>query len=193
MPRKPSYDRDVLIDRAQDLFWRKGWAAVSMKDLEAALGIGTGSFYAAFGSKEALYALALDRYAEQNAVQLARLSEGVEPIEALKAYVLSMAEGGETAGRACMLAKTLLELGPQGNALADRAASHLARSEERFVALFEIARARGDLHSRHDPARLARRLHSDLLGLVVSAERPDVDARVLAGGIAESLDALTAG
>ncbi|MEM8803455.1 MAG: helix-turn-helix domain-containing protein, partial [Pseudomonadota bacterium] len=63
MPRKPEYDRDDLIDRARTLFWRKGWAGSSLKDLEDKLKINPGSFYAAFGSKDALFELTLDRYA----------------------------------------------------------------------------------------------------------------------------------
>ncbi|MEL7079866.1 MAG: TetR/AcrR family transcriptional regulator, partial [Pseudomonadota bacterium] len=34
MPRKPAYDKNALIDRARDLFWKQGWAGTSLKDLE---------------------------------------------------------------------------------------------------------------------------------------------------------------
>ncbi|MEO1734071.1 MAG: helix-turn-helix domain-containing protein, partial [Pseudomonadota bacterium] len=61
MPRKPEYDRDDLIDRARNLFWKRGWAGTSLKDLEAELKLKPGSFYAAFGSKDALFELSLDR------------------------------------------------------------------------------------------------------------------------------------
>ena len=63
MPHKPNYDRDELIVRARDLFWKRGWAGTSLKDLEAVLQMKPGSFYAAFGSKEALFALAMEKYA----------------------------------------------------------------------------------------------------------------------------------
>jgi AcrR family transcriptional regulator len=46
------------------LFWRKGYAATAISDLTEAMGIGSTSLYAAFGSKEALYAEALLRYGE---------------------------------------------------------------------------------------------------------------------------------
>lgn len=192
MPRKPSYDRDDLIERALVLFWRQGWAGTSMKDLEAALGLRPGSFYAAFGSKDALYTLALDRYAADGAARLDALSESLPPIEALKAHVRSVAFDAAGAGRACMLAKTLLELGPRGSPLAERASDHLARAEARFAGLFDAARDGGGLDPRQDPARLARRFQSDLLGLRVSAERPGMDACALADEIAEGLDALVA-
>ncbi len=72
MPCKPEYDRDLLIDRARDLFWQRGWASTSLKDLEATLQMKPGSFYAAFGSKDALFGLALDKYALDGAERLRR-------------------------------------------------------------------------------------------------------------------------
>ena len=44
------------------LFWRYGYEGVSISDLTNAIGIAPPSLYAAFGSKEALYREALDRY-----------------------------------------------------------------------------------------------------------------------------------
>ena len=37
MARSPSYNRDAALDTALDLFWKKGYHATSLKDLEAAL------------------------------------------------------------------------------------------------------------------------------------------------------------
>ena len=56
MARRAGYDRDEVLARAQALFWRKGYHTTSLKDLEAALNMRPGSIYAAFGSKEALFA-----------------------------------------------------------------------------------------------------------------------------------------
>ncbi len=44
------------------LFWIRGYEATSIADLTEAMGIGTKSLYAAFGSKDALYAEALKYY-----------------------------------------------------------------------------------------------------------------------------------
>jgi len=45
-------------------FWRKGFAATSMNNLCDAMDVRSPSLYAAFGSKEALYREALERYVE---------------------------------------------------------------------------------------------------------------------------------
>ncbi|UWQ17144.1 TetR/AcrR family transcriptional regulator [Jannaschia sp. M317] len=190
MPRPPAYDRDALIDRARDLFWEKGWAGTSMKDLEAALDMRPGSFYAAFGSKDALFGLTLDRYAQDGAATLARWARDGTPLDALKAHLLSFAQPGNRPSQACMLVKGLLEIGTRNPALSDRIAAHLDGMEARFAALFAAAQAAGEVAGHHDPRRLARRYQADLTGLRATAERPGVDARALADELVADLDRL---
>jgi AcrR family transcriptional regulator len=62
--RPRAFDRDEALEAAMVLFWRKGFAAASMNDLCDAMGVRSPSLYAAFGSKEALYLEAVDRYVE---------------------------------------------------------------------------------------------------------------------------------
>jgi AcrR family transcriptional regulator len=62
--RPREFDRDAALQAAMLMFWRKGFAATSMNDLCDAMGIRSPSLYAAFGSKEALYLEAIDRYVQ---------------------------------------------------------------------------------------------------------------------------------
>src|SRR3712207_2285373 len=64
-PRK--FDREAALALATHVFWSKGYEAASISDLTKAMGIGSPSLYAAFGSKEALYAEALQHYARKYA------------------------------------------------------------------------------------------------------------------------------
>ncbi|MCZ4353556.1 TetR/AcrR family transcriptional regulator [Roseovarius aestuarii] len=187
MSRKPNFNRDELINLARDLFWKRGWAGTSLKDLEAALKIKPGSFYAAFGSKDALFELAMDKYASDGAERLKELAHRYGPIKALQRFP-EMAVGNATApAKACMLSKTLLELHAHNHPLANKANHLLLRMEAQFADLFRQAQSAGDIDSEHVPETLARRYQSDLLGLRVSAERDGVDARAIAQEIADSL------
>lgn len=187
MPRKPSYDREDLIRRARDVFWKRGWAGTSLKDLEDVLKLKPGSFYAAFGSKDALYQLALDQYASDGASALSELEHSRGALAALQAYPRHIIENRNATARACMLAKTLLELSPHGHPLAEHANAHLDGMEERFTALFAKAQANNDIGQSHDPKSLARRYQSDLLGMRVSAERPHHDTAATLREIEDSL------
>jgi AcrR family transcriptional regulator len=191
MPRKPSYDRNDLIERARDLFWERGWAGTSLKDLEAALQMKPGSFYAAFGSKEALFALAMEKYATDGSARLDALAQDLGPITALQQFP-GMVVGNDAApAKACMLSKTLLELHAHNHPLAHDANMHLLKMEAHFAKLFEQAQSAGDIDGGHNPQVLARRYQSDLLGLRVSAEREGVDAKAIAAEIAHDLGNLS--
>ncbi|MGR3907935.1 TetR/AcrR family transcriptional regulator [Burkholderia sp. SR8] len=62
--RPRSFDKEAVLDRAMEVFWRLGYEGASMTDLTAAMGIAAPSLYAAFGSKEALFRQAVEHYRE---------------------------------------------------------------------------------------------------------------------------------
>lgn len=190
MPRKPTYDRDALIAKARDIFWRHGWAGTSLKDLERELKLNPGSIYAAFGSKDALYALALKRYAKDGVANIKALSQELGPLGALKAQPRLVVEASGLPTKACMLSKTYAELQARNHDLADQARAHMVEMKSCFADLFRSAQAAGEISPEHDPDRLAARYQSDLLGLRLSAERDDVNASEIAVDIADDLDRL---
>jgi AcrR family transcriptional regulator len=73
--RPRSFNRDHALCQARQLFWARGYEGVRLADLQEAMGgIAAPSFYAAFGSKEALF---------REIVELYRRTEGRAPAEAL--------------------------------------------------------------------------------------------------------------
>src|SRR6202047_772754 len=62
--RPRSFDAGKALDRAVEVFWRKGYEGASLSDLTKAMGINRPSLYAAFGDKDKLFRKVLDRYAE---------------------------------------------------------------------------------------------------------------------------------
>ena len=62
MARQKEFDREEALDRAMAAFWSKGYAATSIEDLVAHMGIQRGSLYGTFGDKRRLFLAALDRY-----------------------------------------------------------------------------------------------------------------------------------
>ncbi|HEX5959426.1 MAG TPA: helix-turn-helix domain-containing protein, partial [Hyphomicrobiaceae bacterium] len=60
--RPREFDTEKALDRALEVFWRKGYEGASISELTDAMGINRPSLYAAFGNKEDLFRKALDRY-----------------------------------------------------------------------------------------------------------------------------------
>src|SRR3954469_9833039 len=73
MARIREFDVDAAVGAAMEAFRRTGYEGTSMRDLAEATGLGSGSIYAAFGSKEGLFLAALDLYRQRYAVPLIEL------------------------------------------------------------------------------------------------------------------------
>jgi TetR/AcrR family transcriptional repressor of nem operon len=63
--RPRSFDEDQVLDRAMLLFWKKGYEATGLSELEQATGLGRQSLYGAFGDKRALFLRIVERYFER--------------------------------------------------------------------------------------------------------------------------------
>jgi AcrR family transcriptional regulator len=73
--RPTEFDTDHALDVAMRLFWERGYEGTSMADLSLAMGIHPSSIYAAFGDKQALFALAAKRYADVPAQYMVKALE----------------------------------------------------------------------------------------------------------------------
>lgn len=62
MGRHRAFDIDKALDAILDVFWRKGYEGASYTDLTEAAGVERPGLYSAFGNKEALFRLVLERY-----------------------------------------------------------------------------------------------------------------------------------
>ncbi|WP_424810539.1 TetR/AcrR family transcriptional regulator [Roseococcus sp. YIM B11640] len=90
---------------AQGLFHARGYDAVSVAHITEALGINPPSFYAAFGSKAALYTRVLAHYSATEGVPLAEILRPGRPVaEALSAVLEDAARryGANTAAAGCL-------------------------------------------------------------------------------------------
>jgi AcrR family transcriptional regulator len=195
MARRAGYDRDEVLARAQALFWRKGYHTTSLKDLEAALNMRPGSIYAAFGSKEALFAETLHIYARRSREQLRQTRVAkASPLAGLAAYVraLGCIQADAVPSRACMLVKTLLETPDDDTVLRRLTEEIMEGMEAEFAAAFRAAQTAGELPDGTDPERLACRLQAEIFGLRAYAQRSDAQDKVarLAEDIARDIERL---
>ena len=65
MARTKTFDKQKVVHQALLLFWQQGYEATSIDDLEQHLGLNRSSIYNTFGSKHALFIMALRLYQAQ--------------------------------------------------------------------------------------------------------------------------------
>src|SRR5262245_16589595 len=91
MARPRQYDPDVVVDRAMQVFWAKGYEATSLDDICNATRLNRSSLYSAFGDKRALFLEALDRYGDRAVAKVAAALALPVPIrEALRSFLTEM-------------------------------------------------------------------------------------------------------
>jgi AcrR family transcriptional regulator len=169
--RPRGFDCDQVLDRALQVFWRKGYEGASLAELTKAMGINRPSLYAAFGDKEALFRKALDRYETgpvryfQEALQASTSREVAERLLYGTAEVV--ADGSHPAG--CLLVQGALAAGDEAEPVRRELAVRRGASMEAIRRRLQRARREGDLPAGADPAGLARYLATILHGMAVQA------------------------
>lgn len=195
MSRTALYNRHDALERALQLFWQKGFHATSLKDIEQALDMRPGSIYAAFGNKEGLFQESLEYYARLGLTEIERvLSHHDTPLLGLAAYVRQLGGIRDKAlpSRACMLVKSLLELGAREQTALTKVEMLLSGMETRFIECFREAQNVGEMDKQFDPVRLGRRLQAEVMGLRAFAQRSVESSTIhaLAEDMALSIEAL---
>jgi TetR/AcrR family transcriptional repressor of nem operon len=112
MSRNRTIDDEIVIDRAMAVFWRRGYAATSMRDLSEASGLGAAALYNRFTDKDGLFIEVLRRYADKGLFErLARLSAIVDPIEAITGFFDELIDisVNDPDRRGCLLVNTVLD------------------------------------------------------------------------------------
>ena len=90
--RPRTFDIDEALEQALLVFWRRGFLDASLAELTRAMGLNKPSLYAAFGDKERLYLLALDRYVEQRLSRhAAALDDEPEASRAIERFLRALA------------------------------------------------------------------------------------------------------
>ncbi len=173
MPRPVQIDRRQAFRAARDQFWRCGYAATSMQQLLRVTGMGAGSFYAAFGSKPALFAALIDEYARWSAARFDSVREQHRGFHAIEAFLddtlVNLSD--EDRRKGCLLVNSALEFDgvqPELHALVTAPLAALQRS---FEACLVEATDDGALQAGIESAAAAGLVMTLVQGLRVESRR----------------------
>ncbi len=113
LARTLEFDYTDVIDRATRVFWKKGYAGTSLRDLLKAMGLGEGSFYNTLGSKKNAYLECLRHYnATVSKLRQEALLSGNSAkwgVRALFRVVLECLDDPNTPSPVCLMAGSICE------------------------------------------------------------------------------------
>ncbi|CAI2790545.1 Bacterial regulatory proteins, tetR family [Serratia grimesii] len=184
MGRPRRFDRDQAVQQALHLFWQHGYESTSLAQLKAHIGGGitAPSFYAAFGSKEALFKETVSCYLNSyGRVNDALWDDSLPPKQAIETSLRRSVkmQCEEHHPKGCMVALAVMSGGADEHAAVLKP---LTDSRQRtlngFIHGIQRGIATGELVKQTDPAVIATLFDSFLLGVSTLA-RDGIHYRVL--------------
>ncbi len=157
--RPRSFDAEVAVGRAMEVFWSRGYHATALPDLLRATKLSRGSLYAAFGDKHSLFLRALDRYIADALTRMdLELAPSREPADGLRAYLAGYVDrnSGANGRRGCLLVATAMELAGRDTDVDRRVGGFFKAMEARVASALSRAKAAGKLADGVDPLSAAR-------------------------------------
>jgi TetR/AcrR family transcriptional regulator, transcriptional repressor for nem operon len=139
MARPRSFSVEDAVAAAAAVFWAKGYRDTAIADLERATGLNRSSLYGAFGTKRAIFGLALQWYLRgfigPRLAPMERPGAGPGDIERFFAGLAAFFRADGQARRGCLMINTIAEdegrgtlLGDQAQAFRDRLAAAFANA-----------------------------------------------------------------
>jgi AcrR family transcriptional regulator len=184
--RPRSFDRDAALASAMRVFWAKGYEGAQLSELMAAMALNPPSFYAAFGSKEAIFREAVDLYLSTvGAGSMQALGETADTRAAIHAMLLASAEialASPSCG-GCLVSLGMVNGHAQNAGLRDHMRDLRRTTVSLIRARLDRGVAEGELPADTDVGALAAYFAMVLQGLSLQAQdgATPADLRSLAG------------
>lgn len=158
--RPTIFKEQELLEKAQHVFWEKGYTATSLEDLLKAMQIGSGSFYNTFkGGKKELFSRAIQQRRETFAEFKAIVDASETPLEVIKDFYRSLALADkQTHLQGCLIVNTVTEMTFVDQALEEEAVKVLKEVEQMYTAVIAQAQKDGSMKNQTSAEILGRYL-----------------------------------
>lgn len=168
MARTKEFNEDLVLDKAVDLFWHKGYNGISAQEIVDGLGLSRSSLYDTYGDKRTLFIRALKRYrVRETGGMITLLDEAEDVKKVIKSIFQASARdcSGAKLGMGCFIVNSGIELAPHDDEIADIIKEGRLAMEDGFGRALERGQEQGQISDRQSAKALGAFLVNNLWGL----------------------------
>lgn len=170
--RPRNFEPEQVLDRAMLEFWKRGYEATGLADLERATELGRQSLYGAFGDKRALFSRVVEHYFERVLKPgiidvLDAPGSGRDNIERIFALWETTAASADFNG--CLVGNAISEIGLRDAEMREMLKRKIELLEAAFARALRRAKRAGEVREDLEVTATARALVTTAQGLAVVA------------------------
>lgn len=172
MGRNKDFDEEELLEKAVNVFWKKGYNATSAQDLVDALGINRSSLYNTYTDKKTLFTKSLKHYQQkQTNAMIAMLAKAENPKKALKQIFSGLIDESteDSTLKGCFMVNTAVELAGVDEEVGDIVNKNNKSVEDALTRLIEKGQQEGRFTKKTDARAFARFIFGNITAIKVAA------------------------
>ncbi|MBA3869243.1 MAG: TetR/AcrR family transcriptional regulator [Anaerolineae bacterium] len=170
MSRTREFDLEELLEAAMRIFWEKGYAATSIRDIVKKTGVNQFGIYNVYGDKHGLFLAVLDRYRDKIITEVFAIVEHPDAsLESIRQYFHALIEHNSMTVPAlgCLMANSMAEFGTEDPEIYQRTSAHAERLRIGFTKALTNAYRNGELRPGLSIEAMASHLVVSVQGLAV--------------------------
>jgi TetR/AcrR family transcriptional repressor of nem operon len=151
MARNVEFNEEVAIQKAMEVFWKKGYSGASMRDLTDAMQINSSSLYNSIGDKRQLFVRCIRNYTESRMAEAKVFVKTFKsPLKAIVSFINESVNTILYSNNSCLAIKTTFEL-----AADDKDVQTILKNDSDFTNAFMLdlvqkAMANGEINPQED-------------------------------------------
>jgi AcrR family transcriptional regulator len=169
--RPRAFDMNTALEKALEVFWRKGYDGTSLSDLTEAMGINKPSLYAAFGNKEQLFLKAIELYESRPCAFFLPALEKPTAYQVAEHMLYGAATNmtDHSHPQGCVVVQGALSCSEAAATVKEALIRRRLEGQQKLRQRFERAKQEHDLPASVDAETLARYLGTVLQGMAIQA------------------------
>jgi TetR/AcrR family transcriptional repressor of nem operon len=165
MARNIEFNEEVAIQKAMEVFWKKGYSGASMRDLTDAMQINSSSLYNSIGDKRQLFVKCIRNYTESRMAEAkVYVTTFKSPLKAIVSFINESVNTILYSNNSCLAIKTTFEL-----AADDKDVQTILRNDSDFTNAFMLdlvqkAMANGEINPKEDAEMISEYIVNSFTG-----------------------------